>query len=71
MTMVTVRLMGTTEAEVRMVEAMYENAKGRLVFGSGMANEFQATIGLRKGSALSLLMFVLVMKLINSYCSAA
>ena len=69
--MVTLRLMGTPEAEVRMVEAMYENAKGRLVVGSGMSNEFQVTIGLRKGSALSLLMFVLLMKRISSYCRSA
>ena len=50
-----------------MVEAMYENTKARVVLkiGSGMSNEFQANIGLRQGSALSPLLFILVMELIS------
>ena len=48
-----------------MVEAMYENTKGRVVVGSGMSNEFQLNIVLRQGSALSPLLFILVMELIN------
>ena len=48
-----------------MVEAMYENTKGRVVVGSGMSNEFQVNIGLRQGSALSTLLFILVMELIS------
>ena len=61
----TLRWMGAPESEVRMVEAMYENIKGRVVVGSGMSNEFQVNIGLRQGSALSLLLFILVMELIS------
>ena len=48
-----------------MVETMYENTKGRVVVGSAMSNEFQVNIGLRQGSALSPLLFVLVMELIS------
>ena len=50
MAMATLRWMGAPE--VRMVEAMYENTKGRVVVGSGMSNEFQVNIGLRQVSAL-------------------
>ena len=50
--------MGAPESEVRMVGAMYENTKGRIVVGSGMSNEFQVNIGLRQGSALSPLLFI-------------
>ena len=50
-----------------MVEAMYGNTKARvyIVVGSGMSNEFQVNIGLRQGSALSPLLFILVMELIS------
>ena len=51
--MATLRWMGAPYSEVRIVEAMYEKTKGRVVVGSGMSNEFQANIGLRQGSALS------------------
>ena len=53
--------MGAPESEVRMVEAMYESTIGRVVVGSGMSNEFHVNIGLRQGSALSPLLFILVM----------
>ena len=65
MAVATLGWMGAPESEVRMVEAMYENTKGRVVVGSGMSNEFQVTIGLRQGSALSRLLFILVMELIS------
>ena len=48
-----------------MVAAMYENTKARVVVGSGMSNEFQVNIGLRQGSALSPLLFIIVMGLIS------
>ena len=57
--------MGAPESEVKMVEAMYENTTGRVVVGSGMSNEFQVNIGLRQGSALSPLLFILAMELIS------
>ena len=59
------RWMGAPESEVKTVEAMYENTKARVVVGSGMSNEFQVNIGLRQGSALSPLLFILVMELIS------
>ena len=65
MALATLRWMGAPESEVRMVEAMYENTKGRVVVGSGMSNEFQVNIGLRQGSALSPLLFILVMEPIS------
>ena len=37
-----------------MVEAMYENTKGRVVIGSGMSNELQVNIGLRQAIAFHL-----------------
>ena len=45
------------EAEARMVEAMYERTKGRVVVGSGLSEEFPVNIGLRQGSALSPLLY--------------
>ena len=58
---------GAPESEVKIVEAMYENTKARVVglVGSGMSNEFQVNNGLRQGSALSPLLFILVMELIS------
>ena len=61
----TLRWMGAQESEVKMVEAMYENTKARVVVRSGMSNEFQANIGLIQGSALSPLLFIFVMELIS------
>ena len=59
----TVRWMGVPEAEARMVEAMYERTKGRVVVGSGLSEEFPVNIGLRQGSALSPLLFIMVMEI--------
>ena len=39
MAMATQRWMGAPESEEKMVEAMHENTKGRVVVGSGMSNE--------------------------------
>ena len=65
MAMTSLRWKGAPESEVRMVEAIYGNTKGRVVIGSGMSNEFQENIGLRQGSALSQLLFILVIELIS------
>ena len=63
--MAAVRWMGVSEAEARMVEAMYERTKGRVVVGSGLSEEFPVNIGLMQGSALSPLLFIMVMELIS------
>ena len=65
MVMATVRWMGVPEAEAMMVEAMYERTKGTVVVGSGLSEEFPVNIGLRQGSALSPLLFIMVMEIIS------
>ena len=65
MAMATLIWMGAPEAVVKIVESMYENTTGRVVVGSGMSNAFQVNIGLRQGSALSPLLFFLVMEIIS------
>ena len=65
MVMATVRWMGVPEAEARMVEAMYARTKGRGVVGSGFSEEFPVNIGLRQGSVLSPLLFIMVMEIIS------
>ena len=65
MVMTTVRWMGVLEAEARMVEAMYERTKGRVVVGSGLSEEFPVNIGLRQGRTLSPLLFIMVMEIIS------
>ncbi len=64
MVMATLRWLGVPEAEVRMVEATYEQTNGRVVIGAGMSEQFSVNIGLRQGSALSSLLFIVVMELI-------
>ena len=39
--------------------------KGRVLVGPGMSEEFSMNISLRQGSALSLLMFIMVMVLVS------
>ena len=63
--MATLRWMAAPESELTMVEVMYENTKARVLVGSGMSNEFQVNIGLRQGSVLSPLLFIIVMELIS------
>ena len=59
------RWMGVPEAEARMVEAMYARTKGRVVVGSGLSEDFPVHIGLRQGSVLRPLLFIMVMELIS------
>ena len=63
--MATLRWLGVPEAEVRMVEATYEQTNGRVIIGAGMSEQFSVNIGLRQGSALSSLLFIVVMELIS------
>ena len=50
--MATLWWMGVPEAEVRMVEGMYEKTTARMVMGEGASEEFEVNIGLRQGSLL-------------------
>ena len=63
------RWKGVPEAEVRMVEGLYEGTKGRVMVGSGMSDEFEVNLGLRQGSSLSPLLFIMVMDLISNKAS--
>ena len=65
MVMATLRWLGVPEAEVRMVEATYEQTYGRVIIGTGMSEQFSVNVGLRQGSALSPLLFIVVMELIS------
>ena len=56
--MATLLWKGIPEAEVRMVEGMYEKTTARVVVvGEGASVEFAVKIGLRQGSVLSLLLY--------------
>ena len=48
---------------------MYKGAKGRVLVGPGMSEEFSMNIGLRQGRALSPFMFIMVMELVSSKVS--
>ena len=63
--MATLRWMGVPEAEVRMVEGMYEKTTARVVGGEGASEEFEVKIGLRQGSVLSPLLFIAVLDLMS------
>ena len=52
MVMATLRWMGVPEAEVRMVEGMYEKTTAIVVVGEGASEAFEVKIGLRQGSVL-------------------
>ena len=65
MVMATLRSMGVPEAEVRMVEGMYEKSTARVVVGEGASEEFEVNIGLRQGIVLSPLLFISVLDLIS------
>ena len=65
MLMATLRWMGVPEAEVRVVEGMYEKTTARVVVGELASGEFEVKIGLRQGSVLSPLLFISLLDLIS------
>ena len=44
---------------------MYKETKGRVLVGPGMSDEFSVSIGLRQGSTISRLIFIMVMELVS------
>ena len=65
MVMAMLRWLGVPEAEVRMVEATYEQTNGRVVIGTVMSEQFSVNVGLRQGSTLSPPLFIVVKELIS------
>ena len=65
MVMATIRWMGVPEAEVRMVEDMYEKTTASVVVGEGASGQSEVNIGLRRGRVLSPLLFIAVLDLIR------
>ena len=63
--MATLRWMGVPEAEVRIVEGMYEKTTATVVVGEGASEQFEVKIGLKHGSVLSPLLFIAVLDLIS------
>ena len=63
--MVMVTLRWIPEAEMMMVEGMYEKTTARVVVGVRASEGFEVKIGLRQGSVLSPLLFTTVLDLIN------
>ena len=65
MVMATLRWIGVSEAEVRMVEGTYEKTTARVVVGEGVSEEFEVKIGMTQGSVQSPLLFMAVLDLVN------
>ena len=63
--MATLRCMGVPEAEMRIVEGIYEKTTAKVVVGEGAWYEFEVKIGQRQGSVLSPLLFIAVLDLIS------
>ena len=65
------RWMGFPEAKVRMVEGAYEGTKGRVVCGPGISKEFRVDVGLRQGTALNPLLFIVVLEMVSNRANAS
>ena len=63
------RLMEVGEAEVRMVEDMYKETTAVVRIEEETSEQFGVGVGLRQGSALSPLLFIMVMDLISGKVS--
>ena len=63
--MASVRWVGVPEAQARIVETRHERTKGGVLVGRGLADNFQVDIGLNQGTALSPLLFIMVMELLS------
>ena len=65
MVMATLRWMGVPEAEVKVVEGMYDKTTAGVVVGEEASEAFEVNIGLRQGSVLSPLLFIPVLDLVS------
>ena len=63
--MSTLRWLEVEEDDVKIIENMYDNTRAAVVLNTKRSEEFMIRVGLRQGSALSPLLFTLVMELIS------
>ena len=60
-----VRKVGVEEWIVRLVQAMYNNARSRVRVGSEYSDEFKVRVGVHQGSVLSPLLFIIVLEALS------
>ena len=59
------RKLGVIEWVVRLVQAMYINAKSRVNINGAYSEQFKVTVGVHQGSVLSPLLFIIVMEALS------
>ena len=59
------RKVGVEEWIVRLVQAMYSNARSRVRIGSEYSEEFEVGVGVHQGSVLSPLLFIIVLEALS------
>ena len=59
------RKVGVEEWIVRLVQAMYNNARSRVGVGSEYSEEFEVGVGVHQGSVLSPLLFIIVLEALS------
>ena len=59
------RSLGVDEWIVRLVQAMYSNARSRVRVGDSYSEEFDVTVGVHQGSVLSPLLFIIVLEALS------
>ena len=59
------RKLGVKEWIVRLVQGMYANARNRVRIDEGYNEEFEVKVGVHQGSALSPLLFIIVLEALS------
>ena len=59
------RMLGVEEWIVKMVQAMYKNARSRVRVGDTYTDEFEVGVGVHQGSVLSPLLFIIVLEALS------
>ena len=59
------RTLGVPESIVRVVQAMYNNARSKVRIGSECSEEFEFGVGVHQGSVLSPLLFIIVLEALS------